>query len=138
MLSRACYSRRVVQGELELLQLHVNTHPDRPIPIFVLMSGRVLSGELVARRLYHKALSTLPEPAQLISIDSRSDGHIYLLSPTTQRILKIDLQAVQGFGPATEIGTPTPVPAPAPTGPTPTTTKPPAPATTTPPKKPAV
>jgi hypothetical protein len=126
----------VVQGELELLQLHVNTHPDRPIPIFVLMSGRVLSGELVARRLYHKALSTLPEPAQLISIDSRSDGHIYLLSPTTQRILKIDLQAVQGFGPATGIGTPTPAPAPAPI-PSPTT-KPPAPATTTPPKKPAV
>jgi hypothetical protein len=126
----------VVQGELELLQLHVNTHPDQPIPIVLLMSGQLLSGELVTRRLYLKALSILPSSAQLISIDTRSDGHIYLLSSACQRVLKIDLQAVQGFGPATPIAKPKPVPAPAGASPAPGT--PPAPGSAAPPKKPAV
>jgi hypothetical protein len=121
----------VVQGELELLQLHVNTHPDQPIPIVLLMSGRLLSGELVARRLYHKVLSSLPNSAQLVSIDSRSDGHVYLMSPASCQILKIDVQAVQGFGPAMPITKPKPAPAPAGTAPAPGGTAPP-------PKKPPV
>jgi hypothetical protein len=120
----------VVQGELELLQLHVNTHPDQPIPVVLLMSGQLVSGELVTRRLYLKALSTLPNPAQLISIDTRSDGHIYLLSSACNRILKIDLQAVQGFGPATPIAKPKPAPAPMPATP--------APGSAAPPRKPPV
>ena len=125
----------MVQGELELLQLHVNTHPDQPIPIVLLMSGQLVSGELVTRRLYLEALSTLPNPAQLISIDTRSDGHIYLLSSACNRILKIDLQAVQGFGPGTPIAKPKPAPAP---GPAPSSTAPPAPGSAAPPRKPPV
>lgn len=113
----------MVQAELELLQLHVNTHSDQPIPIVLLMSGQLLAGELVARRLYHKALSSLPNSAQLAAIDSRADGHVYLLSSACQRVLKIDVQAVQGFGPATPIGKLEPIPGGA--APTPSSAAPP-------------
>lgn len=117
----------MVQSELELLQLHVNTHPKTPIPIVLLMSGRLLSGELVARRLYHKSLSALPNAEQLVTIDSRSDGHIYLSS--NQQILKIDLRAVEGFGPGTPIGKTMPAQPPASTAPAPGSAPPKKPAT---------
>jgi hypothetical protein len=125
----------VVQGELELLQLHVNTHPGQPIPIVLMMSGQLISGELVAQQLYHKVLSTLPSSAQLVSIDSRADGHVYLLSSACQHVLKIDVQAVQGFGPATPIGKPKPVPAPGPATPAPGSAAP-GQGSAAPPKKP--
>jgi hypothetical protein len=90
----------VVHDELELLQLHVNAHPKHAIPIVLVLSGQVLSGELVARRQYQAAVAVMPNAAQLVAIDGRSDGHVYMTLAGTQQVLKIDLCAVQGFGPS--------------------------------------
>ena len=89
----------MVHDELEALQLHANTHHKETIPIVLLISGRLLSGEIVARRHYQAALGCLPNSAQMVAIDGRSDGHVYLSSPASQQVLKIDISSVQGFGP---------------------------------------
>lgn len=89
----------MVNDELELLQLFVNENPKQPIPIVLVLSGRLLSGELVSRHSYQAALRGMPHTEQLVTIDGRSDGHVYLASPATKQVLKIDISAVQGFGP---------------------------------------